>query len=134
VAELLVHLTGDGAEVDWPVAVVAESANDRSVVFRTYCSRWPVDGARHVRPPILRAGANHPGDVVGTYQDALQVGDVDATVRVVAQDGYYRGPLGRAAIYRGTGELQSFFTECFEAGGGIDLEHCTVTDDARRSL
>jgi hypothetical protein len=94
VAELLVHLTGDGAEVDWPVAVVAESANDRSVVFRTYCSRWPVDGARQVRPPIFRAGANHPGDVIGTDQVALQVGDVDATVRVVGQDGYYRGPSG----------------------------------------
>jgi hypothetical protein len=35
------------------VAVVAESSDDLSMVFRTYCSQWPVDGRRHLRPPIL---------------------------------------------------------------------------------
>jgi ketosteroid isomerase-like protein len=35
VVELLAHLTHDGQEVAWPVAVVAESPDDRSVVFRT---------------------------------------------------------------------------------------------------
>jgi hypothetical protein len=43
VVELLGHLAGDGPELAWPVAVVAESPDDRSVVFRTYCSQWPVD-------------------------------------------------------------------------------------------
>ena len=53
------------------MAVVAESPDDRSVVFRTYCSQWPVDGRRHIRPPILKPGHAHPGDVVGRYQAAL---------------------------------------------------------------
>jgi hypothetical protein len=35
VVELLGHLAGDGPELAWPVAVVAESPDDRSVVFRT---------------------------------------------------------------------------------------------------
>ena len=39
VVELLAHLTDDGRETAWPVAVVAESPDDRSVVFRTYCSQ-----------------------------------------------------------------------------------------------
>src|SRR5215469_14219127 len=44
VVELLAQLDGDGQEQLWPVAVVAESRDDRSVEFRTYCSQWPVDG------------------------------------------------------------------------------------------
>jgi ketosteroid isomerase-like protein len=64
VVELLAHLDHDGRELAWPLAVVAESPDDWSVVFRTYCSQWPVDERRHVRPPILQPGDAHPGDVV----------------------------------------------------------------------
>ena len=60
VVELLVHLAGDGPELAWPIAVVAESPDDLSVVFRTYCSQWPVDGRHHVRPPILKPGPATP--------------------------------------------------------------------------
>ena len=56
VVELLVHLVGDKGEVAWPVAVVAESPDDRSVVFRNYFSQLPVLGRRDVRPPILEPG------------------------------------------------------------------------------
>ena len=48
VVELLAHLVNGGEEVLWPLAVVVESPDDRSVVFRTYCSQWPVDGRRHL--------------------------------------------------------------------------------------
>ena len=92
----------DGQEVAWPVAVVAESPDDLSVVFRTYCSQWPVDGRRHVRPPILEPGAARPGDVVGRYQAALDAGDADAIVGTFAPDGYYREPIGPHRTHRGT--------------------------------
>jgi ketosteroid isomerase-like protein len=132
VVELLAHLYGDGPELAWPVAVVAESPDDRSVVFRTYCSQWPVDGRRHLRSPILRPGPARPGDVVGRYQAALNAGDADAIVGTFAPDGYYREPIGPPFAHRGTAELRSFFTRCFSAGGGIALEHCVVTDDGVR--
>jgi ketosteroid isomerase-like protein len=132
VVELLAHLIHDGREVAWPVAVVAESPNDRSVVFRTYCSQWPVDGRRHLRPPILKPGATQPGDVVGRYQAALDAGDTDAVVGTFEPDGYYREPIGPHNAHRGTPELRSFFTTCFSAGGGIRLEQCAVTDDGVR--
>jgi hypothetical protein len=51
VVELLAHLGVDGQEMTWPVAVVAEAPDDLSVVFRTYCSQWPVAGRRELRPP-----------------------------------------------------------------------------------
>jgi ketosteroid isomerase-like protein len=132
VVELLAHLTADGRELAWPVAVVAECPDDRSVVFRTYCSQWPVDGRRHVRPPILEPGQAHVGDVVGRHQAALAAGDLDAVVDTFAPDGYFRESIGPHATHRGTAELRSYFRGCFNAGGGISLENCAVTDDGVR--
>jgi hypothetical protein len=132
VVELLAHLSGDEAGSAWPVAVVAESPDDRSVVFRTYCSQWPVDGQRHLRPPVLGPEDISPGDVVGRYQAALDAGDLDAIVGTFAGDAYYREPIGPHNTHTGTAELRSFFTGCFSAGGGISLEHCAVTDDGVR--
>ena len=128
--ELLAHLVDDGHALAWPVAVVAESPDDLSVEFRTYCSQLPVDGRRHVRPPILAAGPDRPSDVVGSYHAALEAGDADAIVNTFATDGYLREPTGLAR--RGVDELRSFFTRCFSAGGGIALQYCAVTDDGVR--
>jgi hypothetical protein len=132
VVELLAHVDGDERDLAWPVAVVAESPDDLSVVFRTYCSQWPVDGRRHVRPPILTSGHAHPGDVIGRYQAALDAGDADAVVNTFTADGYYRESIGPHLTHRGTAELRSFYTKRFSAGGGIRLQHCAVTDDGVR--
>ena len=132
VVELLAHLVDDGRELAWPVAVVAESSDTRSVVFRTYCSQWPVDRRRHIRPPILTPRAARPGDDVGRYQDALDAGDTEAIVGTFAPDGYFREPIGPHGVHRGTGELRSFFSRWFSAGGGIGLQPCAVTDDGVR--
>ena len=132
VVELLAHLMVDGQDVAWPVAVVAESPDDLSVVFRSYCSQWPVDGRRHLRPPVLQPGSARPADVVGRYQAALEAGDTDTLVASFAADGYFREPIGPHATHRGPAELRSFFTRCFSAGGGISLQDCVVTDDGAR--
>jgi hypothetical protein len=132
VVELLAHMDHDGGKLAWPVAVVAESPDDLSVVFRTYCSQWPLGGRRHVRPPILKPRPAHPGDVVARYQAALAAGDTEAIVSTFAPDGYFRGPFGPQYSHHGTAELRSFFTQCFSAGGGIGLEQCAVTDDGVR--
>ncbi|HTT88111.1 MAG TPA: nuclear transport factor 2 family protein [Acidimicrobiales bacterium] len=132
VVELLAHLAGDGPALAWPVAVVAESPDERSVVFRTYCSQWPVDGRRHLRPPILESADAEPGDVISRYHAALDAGDAEAIVATFSPDGYYREPIGPHETHRGTPELRSFFTLCFSAGGGIGLQHCAITDDGVR--
>ena len=132
VVELLAHLADDGPELAWPVAVVAESPDERSVVFRTYCSQWPVDGRRHLRPPILKSGHVVPGDVVSRYQAALDAGDTEAIVSTFAPDGYFRESIGAHYSHPGTAELRAYFTACFSAGGGIGLEHCALTDDGMR--
>ena len=132
VVELLAHLAHDGQEVLWPLAVVAESPDDRSVVFRTYGSQWPVDGRRQVRAPILQPGPGHPDGVVGRYLAALDAGETDAIVNTFAPDGYFRESVGPNYLHRGTAELRSFFARWFSAGGGIGLQHCAVTDDGVR--
>jgi hypothetical protein len=114
------------------VAVVAESPDELSVVFRTYCSQWPLDEQRPVRPPILPSGNAHPGDVVGRYLAGLAAGDTEAVVATFAADGYFRGPFGPRYAHRGAAELRSFFARCFSAGDGIGLEHCAVADDGVR--
>jgi hypothetical protein len=133
VVEFLAHLEDSGAqETAWPLAVVAESHDELSVVFRTYCSQWPVDGQRHLRPPVLNRGDAYPGDVVGRYLAALEAGDTDAIVATFSPDGYLREPIGSESTHRGHDELRSFFNDCFGAGGGLHLEHCALTDDSIR--
>jgi hypothetical protein len=128
--ELLAHLQLDGEAVTWPVAVVAETVGDRSVVFRTYGSQWPVVGRRPVRAPILDADpAAAPGDVVGRYLAALGAGDRDAVVDTFAADGYLREAIGEHAFHLGTDELDHLFARWFSAGGGVVLDPCAVTDD-----
>ncbi|HEX3908229.1 MAG TPA: nuclear transport factor 2 family protein [Mycobacteriales bacterium] len=132
VLELLVTLTGDdGESLSWPVAVVAESSSEDSIVFRTYCSQLPVAGRRPVRPAILAPRDEHPGDVVAGYQTALDIGDVDAIVGAFGPDGYYREPIGPNREHRGAAELRAFFTERF-SDGGIGMQSCAVTDDGVR--
>jgi ketosteroid isomerase-like protein len=133
VVELLAHLNVDGQDVAWPVAVVAESPDDLSVVFRSYCSQWPVDGRRHIRPPVLSPGATPPADVVGRYLAALTKGDADAVVATFAADGYFREPIGPHATHRGPAELRSFFARQF-SDGGIGLQDCVLTDDGVRCV
>jgi ketosteroid isomerase-like protein len=137
VVELLAHLNAGGPdahgqEVAWPVAVVAESPDDLSVVFRTYCSQWPVDGQRHLRPPVLTAGPSRLPDVVGRYQAALEAGDLEGVLQTFAPDGYVREPIGPHATHRGPAELRSLFARWFSDGGGISLQDCAVTDDGGR--
>jgi limonene-1,2-epoxide hydrolase len=133
VVELLAHLTEDGRETTWPVAVVAESPDDRSVVFRTYCSQLPVDHRSHIRPPILPSTDAQPGDVVGRYLAALRAGDADAVVGTFGPEGYVREPV-EAHQHRGADELRAYFDRCFSGGGGIGLQHCAITDDGARCV
>ena len=46
-------------------------------------------------------------------------------------DAYVREPAGSAYVHRGHDELRALYERFFSNGGGIPLEHCTVTDDGR---
>lgn len=132
VVELLAHLDQDGRRLAWPVAVVAESPDERSVVFRSYFSQRALDGQRHVRAPIVAPAVAHLGDVVGRHHAALAAGDTEAVVGTFASDGYFREAIAGRHLHRGPAELREYFRACFDAGGGIGRDRCTVTDDGVR--
>src|SRR4051794_21361051 len=133
VEEVVLHLDGEDGRVDLPVALADDrDERDRIVELRMYFSRWPLSGRHASRPPLLQPDPDaHPGGVVGDYQRALAAGDADAVVAAFAPDGYVREPAGGAHVHRGTGELRALFELFFSNGGGLPLEHCTVTDDGR---
>lgn len=133
VVELLAHATSGDRELPWPIAVVAESPDGRSVQFRTYCRVWPITGPHRVRPAILPPGPDRPGDVVARYLAALAAGDTEAVVAAFSPGGYYRESGGGPELrHQGAAELRSFFGRQFSAGGGIALQACAVTDDGVR--
>ena len=132
VGEAVLHLDEDG-RVDLPVAIVADRRSDGWIEeVRIYYSSWPLTGRHANRPPVLQPDSELRGpDVVGDYQRALAAGDVDAILASFEPGAYAREPAGRDYVHRGPEGLREFYEWLFSNGGGIPLEHCSVTDDGR---
>src|SRR4051794_22160 len=133
IEEVVLHLDGDGGRISLPVALAAEhDEHERIVELRLYFSSWPLTGRHANRPPLLQPEPDlHAADVVGEYQRALMSGDVDAILATFEPHGSMREPAGGAYVHRGTDELRALYELFFSNGGGIPLEHCSVTHDGR---
>jgi hypothetical protein len=135
VEEVALHLLADnGVRVELPVAIVSDRNPDRALkAVRVYHSLWPLTGLHRVRSPLLPANPGlHAEGAPGDYQRALAEGDLAGTVGSFEPDGYAREPSGGAYLYRGAEGLRELYTHMFANGGGIPLEHCTLTDDGVR--
>ena len=132
---MVLHLLGDeGGRVELPVAIVTDRNPDRTLkAIRVYHSMWPLTGEHALRPPLLPADPKlHAQGVVGDYQRALAEGDLESIVETFEPDGYAREPSGGAYVHRGAEGLRELYAHLFANGGGIPLEHCTLTDDGVR--
>jgi hypothetical protein len=127
-------LADDGRRVELPVAVVSDRNPDRTLkVIRVYHSTWPLTGEHRVRPPLLPADPNlHVEGIAGDYQRALAEGDLEGILATFEPDGYAREPSGAAYLHRGIAALRELYAHMFANGGGIGLDHCTLTDDGVR--
>jgi hypothetical protein len=135
VEEVVLHLLSDeGARVELPVAIVSDRNPDRTLkTIRVYHSMWPLTGRHTVRPPLLPKDPSlHVEGAPGDYQRALAEGDLEGIVSTFEPDGYAREPSGGAYVHRGAEGLRELYTHMFANGGGIGLEHCTLTDDGVR--
>jgi hypothetical protein len=135
VEEVVLHLLADdGVRVELPVAIVSDRNPDRTLkVIRVYHSMWPLTGEHRVRPPLLPEDPGlHAEGAPGDYQRALAEGDPEAVVATFETLGYAREPSGGAYLHRGTEALRQLYAHLFANGGGIPLEHCTLTDDGVR--
>jgi len=135
VGEFELTLTQDGRTFALPIGVVVEpDPVARSVWIRTYHSQWPLLGRHVIRPPLLARDPDaHESDVVGEYQSALAAGDAERITATFEPDGCFREPAGPQFSRCGTADLHEFFTLFFSKGGGIILEHCSVTEDGVRT-
>ena len=135
VEEVVLHLLADdGGRVELPVAIVADRNPDRTVkAIRVYHSLWPLTGEHRMRPPLLPEDPSlHAEGAPGDYQRALAEGALEGILAAFEPDGYAREPSGAAYLYRGVEELRELYSHLFANGGGIGLEHCTLTDDGVR--
>jgi hypothetical protein len=135
VEEVVLHLlSDDGVRVELPIAVVSDRNPERTLkTIRVYHSMWPLTGKHTVRPPLLPEDPSlHIEGAPGDYQRALAEGDLEGIVRIFEPDGYAREPSGGVYVHRGAEGLRKLYTQMFANGGGIGLEHCTLTDDGVR--
>ncbi len=135
VGEFDVELTQDGRTFVLPLAVAVEPSRDRgSLRVRIYHSQWPLLGHHVLRPPLLpRDPSIRESDVVGEYQAALAAGDTERILATFEPDGCFREPAGPQYRRCGRDTLRDFYAGFFGVGGGIVLEHCTVTEDGVRT-
>jgi len=135
VEEVVLNLLADGGgRVELPVAIVTDRNPDRTLkVIRVYHSTWPLTGEHRVRPPLLPSDPNlHAEGTLGEYQRALAEGDLAGIAATFEPEGYAREPSGAAFLHRGTEALYELYGHMFANGGGIPLEHTTLTDDRVR--
>jgi hypothetical protein len=133
IEETVMTLDGHDGRLDLLIGIVADrDADARIVELRLYYSTWALTGRHANRPPVLQPDPDlQAPDVVGEYQRALAAGDLEAVVAAFEPDAYMREPAGDAYTHRGRDELVALYERFFSNGGGIPLEHCTVTDDGR---
>jgi hypothetical protein len=131
---VLTLLADDGARVELPVAIVSDRNPERTLkVIRVYHSMWPITGSHREREKLLPRDPNIVvPDVVGEYQRALAEGELEAILATYEEDAYVREPSGGKYVYHGQEKLREIYTMQFSNGGGIGLEHCTLTDDGVR--
>jgi hypothetical protein len=131
--EVVIHLDGEDARVDVPVAIVADRRSDgRLMELRIYHSIWALTGRHLHRPPLLQHDPDLRAEgVVAEYQRALAAGDVNAIMATFEPNGYAREPTGREFVHRGRDALRAFYERLFSNGGGIELEHCALVHDGR---
>jgi hypothetical protein len=99
---------------------------------RLYYPTFPLLGMSKARPPVLPANASAVSEgAVRSYQLALHAGDADAVAEQFEADGYFREPSGAYHAGAQFGILKNFQTFfSLGHGGGIALEHCTVSTTA----
>jgi hypothetical protein len=131
VEEASLTIDSKQGRIEVPVGIVADRADDgRIIELRIYFSNWLLTGRHSVRPPLLQPDPDlSESDVIGEYQRALVAGDVQAAAAAFEPDGYVREPAGGARVHRGHDALVDHYGRFFSHGGGIELEHCAVTED-----
>lgn len=115
--------------LELPMALVAQSRNNKIVSLRDYYSMWPIKQGHEIREPFLQPDYDlEKPPVVDNYMQYLSQGDVEAIVDLYSENGYFREPSGSSFLYQGKVELMELYTKILHKGG-IELTCCTALVD-----
>ncbi len=135
VEEVVLSYDGDAGRIRLPMAIVADREPSGLIVeLRLYHSTWPITGGHAIRQPLLQLDPelNEP-PIVAEYFHALAAGDTDRILATLEPDASIREPAGDQFVHSGLEDLRAMYTFFFSNGGGVVLEHCSITDGGRAS-
>lgn len=135
IEEVVLSYDGDDGRIRLPMAIVADREPGGLIVeLRLYHSTWPITGGHAIRQPLLQADPdlNEP-PIIAEYFHALAAGDTERILATLEPDASIREPAGDQFVHRGLDDLRGMYTFFFSNGGGVVLEHCSITDDGRAS-
>ena len=130
VAEYVIFLSRDGAQIELPVAAVAVREGARVSTVRVYHTTWTISGMHTIRDPLIRPATVQLPAIVDRYMDALAKGDQEALLLLFTEDAYVREPSGSKYRHEGPEGRRRFYRAAL-AAGGISLQHCTAAFDGR---
>jgi len=130
VVEQVLHLVVGGKPIPLPIALVGDLGDgDRLAQVRVYHSTYPLTGRHALRGPLLVPDeAIQLAPPVRGYHDALGQGQIERILATFAEDAVVREPSGGPHVHVGPDGRRAFYAKIL-ATGGIELQHCTVTDD-----
>ncbi|MDJ0336098.1 nuclear transport factor 2 family protein [Salinibacterium sp. G-O1] len=135
IEEVVLSYDGDDGRIRLLMAIVADREPGGLIVeLRLYHSTWPITGGHAIRQPLLQADPdlNEP-PIIAEYFHALAAGDTERILATLEPDASIREPAGDQFVHRGLDDLRGMYTFFFSNGGGVVLEHCSITDDGRAS-
>lgn len=118
--------TPEGGAPRIPLAVMFEDLGAGRAAARIYSSRDLSIGRHRVLPidPDLAASVG-AGDFMAGYFEALQAGDLEATLATFEPDGYIQHSLGER--FSDPDQRRSDYIAIFQANGGkVHIRYCTV--------
>jgi hypothetical protein len=131
VSESVLHLELAGGPWGLPVAVVVEGDGKGASQIRVYHSMWPLIGAHRIRGPLLPPNSTMVlGGAVADYMRALALGNLEGILGAYEPDAMFREPSGGEYAFSGAEKLREIYSLVFGNGGGVQLQHCTATDDS----
>jgi len=135
VEEVVLSYDGDSGRIRLPMAIVADREPGGLIVeLRLYFSTWPITGEHAVRQPLLQLDPdlNEP-PIVAEYFHALAAGDIDRILATLDPDASIREPSGDAFVHSGLEDVREMYTFFFSNGGGVALDHCSITEEGGTS-
>jgi hypothetical protein len=131
VIEFVTDLVDGTRAISLPIALVADTGEEKVTGIRICHSTYPLYGEHMTRKPMLepRRDLREP-EVIREYMRGLAGRDSGPVLSLFAPGAYVREPSGDEYKHQGEEALKAFYDSALRSGG-IPLKHCTATFDGK---